>query len=81
MKNRIVVTLGILILMSSSLNAQDLSFISEGPLHVEYWQDGKKAAKNPADLSHGTLNLKAGAPLKVKLAPSGGFVAMVKFSD
>lgn len=56
----------------------DLSFISEDPLQVEYWQDGKKAAKNPADLSHGTLNLKGRAPLKVKLAPSGGFAAIVE---
>lgn len=56
----------------------DLSFISTGPLQVEYWQDGKKASKDPADLSHGTLKLKAGAPMKVKLAPSGGFVATVE---
>ena len=56
----------------------DLSFISEGPLTVEYWQDGRKAAKVPTDIAHGTLKLKAGAPLKVKLAPSGGFVATVE---
>ena len=59
----------------------DLSFISEGPMSAEYWQDGRKAAKEPSDIQHGTLKLKSGAPLKVKLAPSGGFVAKVRISN
>ena len=55
----------------------DLSFLGEGPVAVEYWQDGRKAAKQPTDLSHGTLTLKGGAPLRIRLAPSGGYVAKV----
>lgn len=55
----------------------DLSFIGDGPLAVEFWQDGKKAAKTPTELQHGTMTLKAGSALKVKLAPAGGFVAVI----
>lgn len=56
----------------------DFSQLGDGDFEVTIWQDGPEAAKNASDLQKQTLTVKAGAKLPVKLAPSGGWVAIAK---
>ena len=55
----------------------DTSFLPEGEYTLEYWADGPKADKDPTAVTHKTVSLRAGRPLKLKLAPAGGYVAIL----
>jgi len=55
----------------------DTSFLGDGEYTIEYWADTGR----PADVKHKTTKLKKGAGLKIKLAPDGGYVGVVKGSS
>lgn len=54
------------------------SLIGNKACSVEYWRDGKKAAKVATDCEHKSVSVKANAPLKVKMVGAGGYVCVVK---
>ena len=56
----------------------DLSWLPEGEYSVEYWADGKKADKDATLLTHKTIKVSSTKPLKIHLAPGGGYVAIIK---
>lgn len=55
----------------------DTSFLPAGDYVLEYWADGAKADKKPTEVAHKTVTLRAGRPLKIRLAPAGGYVAIL----
>ena len=55
----------------------DTSFLPAGDYQLEYWADGAKADKKPTEVTHKTVTLRAGRPLKLRLAPAGGYVAIL----
>jgi alpha-glucosidase len=54
----------------------DLSFI--GPCVVEAFEDGINAARHASDYSQRTIRVTPGEPLLVRLAPGGGWAAVVR---
>ena len=52
----------------------DTSFLPEGEYTLSFWADGKK----PTDVIRKDVKLKAGKPVKVHLAPSGGYAAVIR---
>ena len=54
------------------------SFLGEGEWEVEAFEDAPDADTNAEHYIRREFTIKAGEPLKVKLAPGGGFAA--KFS-
>lgn len=55
----------------------DTSFLPDGIYNVEYYADGKKAAKTPTEVRTKTIKIEAGKPINVTMAPSGGYVAII----
>ena len=55
----------------------DTSFLPAGDYELEYWADGAKAGKKPTEVAHKVVTLRAGRPLKIRLAPAGGYVAIL----
>ena len=53
----------------------DTSFLGSGEWTMEAFADGLNADLDATDYRHYTLVVTAGAPLKVKLSPGGGFTA------
>lgn len=56
----------------------DLSFLTEGDHKITIWQDGANADKNPEDLKMKSAVVKASDSLEIRLAPGGGFVAVIE---
>jgi len=54
-----------------------LDFLSEGKHTLRYWSDGPKASEDATDTAIGTSTLTAGSELKIKLAPGGGYAAII----
>lgn len=50
------------------------SFLPKGVYQLEYWADGKGADRRPSQVLHRTVRLRAGAPIKVRMAKAGGYV-------
>ena len=55
----------------------DLSFLGEGHYQSVLFRDGCNADRNAEDYVREKLTLKANQPLKVELAPGGGFSLMI----
>lgn len=55
----------------------DLSFLPAGEYSIEYWADGKKADKDATLVTHKTIKISPDKPLKIHLAPGGGYVAVI----
>ena len=53
-------------------------FLSAGKYELEYWEDAKDAAKNPAKLRKKRMVVQAGKPIKIQMASGGGYVAVLK---
>ena len=51
----------------------DIPFLQEGEFTLSYWADGK----NPTDVIRKDVKLKPGKPIKMHLAPSGGYAAVI----
>ena len=56
----------------------DLGFMGKDIVNAEYWADGRKADRIATDLVHKTVSLSTAKPLKVHLAPGGGYVAVME---
>lgn len=57
--------------------AIDLSFLGEGKYNAEIFRDGVNASKNAADYKREKISVDASTPIKVKLAPGGGFAIKI----
>ena len=63
----------------------DTSFLPAGDYQLEYWADGPKADKIPTQVTHKITTLhipdhrnpRAARPLRIRLAPAGGYVAIL----
>ncbi len=55
----------------------DLSFLGEGAWTADIWQDGINADRNGNDYKHVTQPVSAGTKLEVRMAPGGGWVALI----
>ncbi len=55
-----------------------LPFLEQKSYTVEYWKDGKKADKVATSCEHKTISVQADQGLNVRLAPAGGYVAIIK---
>ncbi len=53
----------------------DTGFLGDGLWSVEVFRDGRNAERNPQDYRREMLEMEAGEPLAVHLAPGGGWVA------
>jgi alpha-glucosidase len=53
----------------------DTGFLGEGAWSAEVFADGQNAGRNPQDYRKVVLEVEAGEPLEVHLAPGGGWVA------
>ncbi len=54
-----------------------LDFMGAGNWKARVWADGSKADKNAEDLDTMELEVDTGAPLAIKMAPGGGFAAIL----
>jgi hypothetical protein len=54
----------------------DLSFLGEGKLNAEIFQDGVNADKAACDFSHVEMKIDTKEPIDVHLAPGGGWAAI-----
>ncbi len=54
-----------------------LGFMGAGAWKARIWADGAKADKDAEDLDTMELDVDTGAPLAVKMAPGGGFAAIL----
>ncbi|RZF57464.1 glycoside hydrolase family 97 protein [Sphingobacterium corticibacterium] len=54
----------------------ETSFLPEGRYILEYWEDGKDANKKPTNLNKKKIRFGSDKPLKIKMANSGGYVAV-----
>ncbi len=54
-----------------------LDFMGAGNWKARVWADGPKADKDAEDLDTMELELDTGAPLAIKMAPGGGFAAIL----
>ena len=52
-----------------------LDFMGAGTWKARIWADGAKVDKNAEDIDTMEMDVDTGAPLAVKMAPGGGFVA------
>lgn len=59
----------------------DLSFLPEGEYTVELYRDGVNASKAARDYKKEVISLPADRSLTVKMAPAGGFAAVIAKSD
>ena len=55
-----------------------LDFLSRGKHTLRYWSDGPKASEDATDTAIGTSTVTAGSELKIKLAPGGGYAAIIE---
>jgi len=55
-----------------------LDFLAKGKHTLRYWADGPKASEEATDTSTGTAAVKAGSEITIKLAPGGGYAAIIE---
>jgi len=55
-----------------------LNFLPAGNYEADVWADTKNSDKEPKELKKSVIKIKQGSPLKVTMAKSGGFVAVIK---
>lgn len=55
-----------------------LDFLGEGTYTMKVWKDGLNADKHAADFAQETLEVTAGSTVKVKMAPGGGWAAIIE---
>lgn len=58
--------------------ALPLGFLGEGPHTITRWSDGPNADRNGNDLAVTEDELEPGKPLRIHLAPGGGFAAVIR---
>jgi len=54
-----------------------LDFLGEGTYTMKVWKDGLNADKHASDFAQETINVTAGSTVKVKMAPGGGWAAII----
>ncbi|MBW8016990.1 MAG: glycoside hydrolase family 97 protein [Planctomycetes bacterium] len=55
-----------------------LDFLGKGNYTLNYWADGPNAADEATDTTIGKSEVTAGSDLKIKLAPGGGYAAILE---
>jgi alpha-glucosidase len=55
----------------------DFSFLGPGKREIEIWRDGTNADRYASDYTKEAMKISSGVKLDVKLAPGGGWVAIV----
>jgi len=55
----------------------DLSFLGSGVYVMEIWKDGKNAHRYASDFAKEMKKVKSSDKMKIKLAPGGGWVAVI----
>jgi alpha-glucosidase len=55
-----------------------LSFLKKGAYRMTLYEDNLKTASDPKQLSASTRKVKAGEPLSIQLASSGGYAAYLR---
>ena len=55
-----------------------LDFLSEGEHEMRVWKDGVNADRNAKDYQMETVRVKKGDKITIKMAPGGGYVAIIK---
>ncbi len=55
-----------------------LDFLGEGTYTMKVWKDGLNADKHAADFAQETVEVTAGSTVKVKMAPGGGWAAIIE---
>ena len=53
-----------------------LEFLGDGSWKAKIWADGKRAERNPEDVSVSEAEVSAGENLAIELAPGGGYAAV-----
>ncbi|WP_167604700.1 glycoside hydrolase family 97 protein [Maribellus sediminis] len=54
-----------------------LDFLGNGTYTMKVWKDGINADKHAADFAQETVQVTSGSTVKVKMAPGGGWVAII----
>jgi len=55
-----------------------LDFLGKGKRTLRYWADGSKASEQATDTAVGRSSVSAESILKIKLAPGGGYAAVIE---
>ena len=55
-----------------------LDFLDSGNYTMQIWEDGVNADKHAADFAQKELQVNSESKIKVKMAPGGGWVAIIK---
>lgn len=56
----------------------NLDFLGEGEHEMQIWKDGVNADRNAKDYALETVRVKKGDKVTIKMAPGGGYVAIIK---
>ena len=56
----------------------DFSFLEPGRYTIDIYKDGINADRYGNDYKHETMEISAGAEMKIKLAPGGGWAAVIR---
>jgi alpha-glucosidase len=59
----------------------DLSFLGAGRWTMDGWSDGPNADRNGMDYVRAKRSVSAGDRVELKLAPGGGFAAILRRAD
>jgi alpha-glucosidase len=55
-----------------------LAALGKGSWEADVYEDGPDAARVPADIAHAQMAIQSSHPLKIDLAPGGGWAAHLK---
>jgi alpha-glucosidase len=55
-----------------------LTALGSGNWRADVYHDGPDAARTPTDIARSPMTLQSGRPLKIDLAPGGGWAAHLK---
>jgi alpha-glucosidase len=56
----------------------ELKFLDAGAYQMEVWEDGVNAATVANDFTRSSRQVTKGEPLKLRMAPGGGWVARIQ---
>ncbi|WP_347839058.1 glycoside hydrolase family 97 protein [uncultured Draconibacterium sp.] len=56
----------------------NMDFLGEGTYTIKVWKDGLNADKHASDFAQETLEVTSSSTVKVKMAPGGGWAAIIK---
>ncbi|WP_297089055.1 glycoside hydrolase family 97 protein [uncultured Draconibacterium sp.] len=56
----------------------NMDFLGEGAYTIKVWKDGLNADKHASDFAQETLEVTSSSTVKVKMAPGGGWAAIIK---